>query len=674
MARTYNIGISSIGSGVGQSIINSCRLSNLPLRTIGLGTNPFAYGAYDCSQYDYLPSIYSENYTDALVQKCKEYKIDLLIPGLDDEVLVISENINKFQNAGILPLVANKELVRLCRDKDQMSRQLNKSAEVFVQSFSKEELLSINSSENVNVNYPLIAKPRGGFASRGVKIIKDATELAQVPDNYIIQELAIPKRSDPNYNYCIQQIEQNLNPQVSEISIQLVADQNGKLIGKMASYNKLNNGVPIEIVPIEKKEIWDVVEKLIPKLIELGLKGPLNIQGRITDKGLKIFEMNPRFTGITGLRALMGFNEVEASIKSWLNIDNTSTQLKLNNNRFGVRQTEDKSIPLERNQKVSELYDELNNEENKRHVTILITGATGFLGRNFIKNIEQEKEYSIYAFSRDKEKFQKIFDGCNIQCFDRDDFNSGKLSLGNVDIILHFGFARPHCSNNQIAESLSFAQELFTRAAMNHVPAVVNISSQSVYGLEQEPLWNEGTPTAPSTAYAQAKYATELMLNSLMRINNQFRTTSLRLAALSGGQEGLIISDIASKFAQKVLQHEPIKILGGTQTFEILDIRDAVNAIKALLKIPPSKWKKVYNVGANKTYNIKNIARMAVNTVKKYNGNTVLEIECEEKDVKMNFGMDSKLFIEDTKWSPEYSIESTMDSLMDYLNKLIMNN
>lgn len=57
--KTFHIGISCIGSGVGQSVINSFRLSRLPIKTTGFGTNPFAYGAYDCDAYDYTLRFYS---------------------------------------------------------------------------------------------------------------------------------------------------------------------------------------------------------------------------------------------------------------------------------------------------------------------------------------------------------------------------------------------------------------------------------------------------------------------------------------------------------------------------------------------------------------------------------------------------------------------------------------
>ena len=78
---------------------------------------------------------------------------------------------------------------------------------------------------------------------------------------------------------------------MSEISVQLVTDKYGTLIGRMASINKLNNGIPIEILPIDNSEVWKTIDKLFPILQEYGLKGPINIQGRLTDDGFKIFEM-----------------------------------------------------------------------------------------------------------------------------------------------------------------------------------------------------------------------------------------------------------------------------------------------------------------------------------------------------------------------------------------------
>lgn len=664
--KSYNIGIGCIGSGVGQSVINSCRLSNLPIKTVGFGTNPFAYGAYDCDSYDYLPSIYHEDYSDSLIEKCKLHNIDLFIPGLDDEVLTISENIEKFHETGILVIVSKKELINLCRKKEKLGDELSKLTDVFVRSYNKNDLL--DSPQSNKIEFPMIAKPRGGFASRGIEIIHCLDDLKNVSEDSIIQELALPNKNDPNYDIYFQNLNKKKNLQVSEISIQVITDVNGKLIGRMASYNKLNNGVPIEVLPFENKEVWNVVDKLFPTLVKLGLRGPINIQGRITDKGLRLFEMNPRFTGITGLRAIMGFNEVEACIKSWLNINNNEAlSLTLNDNRFGIRQTADKSIPIEHNDKVHELYLKLNEPKLTNKKTILITGASGYLGQNFINEIVKDSKYRILAYSRDKSKIEHIYKNDNIKCYDKKDFDTGKLILGHVDVILHFGFARAHCSTEQISDSLAFTEELFIKAALHNVPAIINISSQSVYGLSRTPPWKESLTPTPETPYAMAKYASEILANSVRRICKHTFSTSLRLASVAGGENGINHDDIISKFVKKSLTGDQINIVGGNQRLERIDMRDVISAIKKLLILSPQNWQPIYNIGSGETQNIIEIAEKVIKVTRAIKGNCNSQIRVDEKDIAMEFGMSIERFSSDTGWKSKYKMEDIIEHSVNSL-------
>ena len=117
----YVIGISCIGSGVGQSVISSCRLSTLPLYTIGLGSNAFAFGAYECDAYDYTPTIYAPNFIEELIAVCLKHQIELLIPGRDDEALIYAQHQDKFEAAGIKTIVADQRFIEICRDKELMS-------------------------------------------------------------------------------------------------------------------------------------------------------------------------------------------------------------------------------------------------------------------------------------------------------------------------------------------------------------------------------------------------------------------------------------------------------------------------------------------------------------------------------------------------------------------------
>ena len=667
MKKVYNIGISCIGSGVGQSVINSLRLSRLPIKTFGFGTNPFAYGAYDCNVYDYTLSIYDQGYIDNIIDKCKEHKIDIITPGHDDDALIFAQNIHKFEAVGIKVISASKELISLCRDKERMSNVLNKVVNVFTKSYNKNTL--IDEIKNGRIRFPFIAKPRGGFGSKGIEIIRSEDDLTKISDEHIVQELAIPMKNDPNYGFYMSQIAKSLNPQVSEISIQLVYSPEGHLMGKMISYNKLNQGIPIEIVPYENEYIWSIIDKLTPHLLKMGLRGPLNIQGRITEDGLKLFEMNPRFTGITGLRALMGFNEVEACVKEWLGIDKGNNQLQFNYNRFGIRQTADKSIPIERNKEVLKLVKQLNEEEIKKKKTILVTGAIGYLGQNLISklsSVNNNKKFQIWAYDLDKQKTKKIFKNKVDAIYNNDDLNNGRIQFGNVDILLHLGFTRPHGTNHQISESLKFTNELFTRAVTNYVPAIINMSSQCVYGLESTPPWTEETPIAPQMVYAQAKYATELLLESLSKTNNTLKYSSLRLGGLSGGAKGLVEVGFLAKIVHTAYEGNPINIIGGMQRMECFDIRDAVDAIIVMLNKNPENWKPAYNLSSGQSLDLMAIANKSIQIASKFNGNKVSEIILKKKQVKMEFGMDCSLFYLDMNWQPKYGIDDTIESLVTY--------
>lgn len=660
--KTYKIGISCIGCTVGQSVVCSCLLSGLPLETVGFGTNPFANGAYDCDSYDYTPCVYNESYLDEVIKKYHEHKLDFFIPVLDDEVFLFARNADKLKKADFNTIFSDEQMVAICRDKERMSLELNKYCNVFVNCYKKENLEDDIAAGRLK--FPFIAKPRGGFGSNGIEIIKSVDELSKINDEHIIQELAIPAKDDPNYELYMKQIGENKNPQLSEISIQVVIGKNGELLGRMASFNKLNRGIPIEVVPYENEKVWEVVDKLMPVFKKMGWRGPLNIQGRMTDDGLKLFEMNPRFTGITGLRAYMGFNEVEACISHWLNIYDENIALQINKDRFGIRQFANRAVSIDRNNEVAELSSRVNGGKLKKKKVVLVTGAAGFIGQKVVNELLRDGNYKVWAFSREKSHLKVFMGSADISVFDSNDINSGQLSFGNIDIVLHLGFSRLNCSREDIADSIRFTGEVLSRATNNHVPEIINISSQGVYGKGSTPPWKEDSPVAPEDIYAEAKYSTEVMLNNLKRGNKQLKCTSLRLCAVGGGYNGMVPKDLLSVLCLAALKRGEINIVGGGGLFERLDVRDAVSAIMAVVKSDPLKWKDVYNIGSGKVYPVVDIAERIAEKVGIINNKEVL-IEVNASDVNLNFGLDSSLFEKDFGWKPDYDLDDMIDAILE---------
>ncbi|RFU64741.1 NAD-dependent epimerase/dehydratase family protein [Peribacillus glennii] len=594
MKKTIRVGITSIGSGVGQSVINSCRLSELPLYVVGLGHNPMAFGQYDCDDYDTLPSIYSDEYIDQLLYLCKKHHIEILIPGLDDELYNISKNIEKFKSNGITPIVSSTKMIELCRDKVKMSRVLNHFTNSFVISHDKESL--VEAYNNNEINFPLIAKPRSGFASRGLLVIRSVDDFDIINNDHVVQELAIPHKEDINYSSFVSNLEKGLVSQVSEVSVQIVVSKDGRIIGKCATLNKLNNGVPIEIIPFENASVWEDLGKIIPYFLKIGLRGPINIQGRMTEHGPKWFEMNARFTGITGLRAMMGFNEVDAMVRDAYDINSTDTEIELNNKRIGMRQVTDRTVTFGRNADLDNLVTKTGFYPWKNSKkSVLVTGATGFLGNHLVRKlIDTENVETVICLLRNENKAKLMYGNHDkVKMVSDSDIEQGLLNFGSIDVLIHAALGSVY-EEEAIAKELAYTSWILNMAKKFHIPSIINISSQLVYGASNPAVWNEQDPVSPKSPYALANWASELMVSSIHQDNVQTSTTSLRLSSLIGPDKGMGMDNLPYPLSKETIKVEEIK--GSSQCPDFLVVRDAADAIISLLNMDSSKWKPIYNV------------------------------------------------------------------------------
>lgn len=289
---------------------------------------------------------------------------------------------------------------------------------------------------------------------------------------------------------------------------------------------------------------------------------------------------------------------------------------------------------------------------------IIITGSSGLVATELISSLLNEGGYKIYAVTTNPDKLTKRYKAKeNILCLTLKDLENITDNT-QFTAVVSCAFARSACGRD-IASSLEFLRELIDVMKGTKLQAFINISSQSVYGQKEKPLWNEGTPVDPDYLYAIGKYASEVIVKSALK-GSGINYTNIRLASVVENARFLNI------FAKNAIAGLPIKVIGGSQICSFIDVRDVANAIATVInRIDEIKFSDVYNLGIGKTRTILELAEDFQRIFRdKYDKEVIIEVE--DSDVKMEVGMNNTLFCKTFNWQPKYNHDDMIISLIEY--------
>jgi nucleoside-diphosphate-sugar epimerase len=361
-------------------------------------------------------------------------------------------------------------------------------------------------------------------------------------------------------------------------------------------------------------------------------------------------------------------------IKHILEINGNGVRHRIENNprRIGIRQVSDRTVNSSNYRYLSEKLESYNlYTGHTKKETLLITGATGWLGKQLVNALSERDIYETIILlvrnNRGSEFKNQLFDTSRIRIVQTSEYLNGTWSIGRVDTILHLASGRSPDGAEAIADGLKFTEQLVTDAALFQIPAFINISSQSVYGLNRKPLWSESLPLAPETPYAMSKAASEYMVESLRRHNKPTHTTSLRLSRLYGFGEGVRWNELPHQFALRAVKGEKLRIQGGNQRFDLIHINDAVEAIIRVLGSDPQIWRPAYNLGCGTSIGIVEIAEYAIESAKNA-GYIGASVEIVPYTNSMEFGMTMGLFQRDFNWIPRVTLKEAMDKLVSVIS------
>lgn len=231
--------------------------------------------------YFRVPRVSEAGYIQELLRLSLEYGIRLIIPTIDTELLILSQNIGLFRMNNIEIVISDYERVRIFRDK-RLTHQF----------FTEHGIRCAKEYDKKDYTLPLYLKPIDGSRSVDNFIIKQESELTEY--HFSNEKLMFLEYLD--------------HKKFTEYTIDLYYDKNSDLKCLIPRKRiEVRDGEVNKAVTKKTKFIYDIWKKMV---YISGFRGCITFQVFVNseDQSLYGIEINPRFGGGYPLSYLAGGN------------------------------------------------------------------------------------------------------------------------------------------------------------------------------------------------------------------------------------------------------------------------------------------------------------------------------------------------------------------------------
>ncbi len=286
--------VTAVGGDLGQAVVKALRLSDFVAEIHGCDADDLDYARALVDDYFRAPpASEGDRYVRELDAVCRERSLDAIVPASGPEIITLAH----LAPRGTLPCGARV----VCQDPhwldtygDKLTCMHSLEGKVSLAPFADGSDRAALRKLVEASGFPLHVKPRRSSGGRGACVVSDQREL-----DLAVSGIQLPL------------VQQFIDDDCGEYTAGLFFQVG---IEEALVFRR-------ELGPVgcswyaETNHDEEVLDYVLRVGRACGLKGSANVQVRKSADGVRLLEVNPRFSSLAAARALCGFNDVAWSLK-----------------------------------------------------------------------------------------------------------------------------------------------------------------------------------------------------------------------------------------------------------------------------------------------------------------------------------------------------------------------
>jgi carbamoyl-phosphate synthase large subunit len=287
----HRVLITGIGGNVGQGVLKALRASGKAFYVVGIDMEALSAGFSLVDRYYQTPRTGDPGFYDAFGAIAHEEALEAVYVCSPAELESFASHKEDLEaELGLSIFVNPLEVVCIGSDKLKTADFLRDAEFPFPETVLSTDAEGVERLIEQH-GFPLIAKPRTGFSSRNVFLANSRQEILAA--SVLVPDLVV---------------QRYLPDTLSEYTAATLSGSDKKVRALIILRRDLLQGTTYRTELIQDQNFKDQVVRIVEAL---GAIGPCNLQFRVIDGTAYVFEINPRFSGTSGIRYLYGFNDCE---------------------------------------------------------------------------------------------------------------------------------------------------------------------------------------------------------------------------------------------------------------------------------------------------------------------------------------------------------------------------